>query len=790
MNAHSLRVLDFPRVRRLLADRAASAAGMRRLGRLEPQRDPQEVARRLSLVSEVRRILEDADLPVHGLPDLEPVLEEAAVAGAVLPGTRIWPVARSLEVVRRLKAFLHERREVLPGLAGLGQMLDSQGELRGEIERQIGPDGEVLNGATPALRKIRREQETVRQRILGQLQKMVRGMASAGSDPVVTLRNDRYVIQVRRDRQGDLRGVVHGQSGSGQSVYLEPQNVVPANNELAELRSAEEEEILRILTELTEAVRAVLPALEQNEETLGWIDSFYAAGKWSRDTDAVAALPAQDGGLVIRRGRHPLLEAALKAAGGAVVPLELALGGDGPRTLVITGPNTGGKTVALKTAGLFALMNQAGLHVPAAEGTALPLLRDVFADIGDEQSIEMSLSTFSSHMANVNEVLREAGPDTLVLLDELGVGTDPEEGAGLGKAVLAELTRKGALTIVTTHYGTLKVFAHENDGMENASLEFDRESLTPTYRFLQGVPGSSEALSIAQRLGFPDHLVEEARSHFAGGQESVEGLLHDLQERRRSLNEQAAELEEQRASAAAEREKLERRLGSLSEEKAQIKRDAMEEARRLVERSKAELSDLLGAVRHDGAEGRAAGRARTRLGEMGNELSRGLERDSAERGRPARPASPEEVQEGTPVAIPMMGWKGTALGPPGSNGKVAVSVGSLRVEVPVESLEIRNGVTAEKKPRRPALAERPEGTTRTELDLRGRTVEEALAEMERTLDGLTISGGTWIRVIHGKGTGALRAAVTGALQDDPRVKEFREGEPGEGGTGVTVVTLK
>jgi DNA mismatch repair protein MutS2 len=790
MNAHSLRVLDFPRIRQILAERAASAAGARLVGRLEPLGDAAEVARRLAVVSEVRRILEEADLPLHGLPDLEPVLDEAAVAGAVLPGTRIWPVARSLEVVRRLKGFLHDRREAVPGLAALGQMLDAQGELRGEIERQIGPDGEVLSGATPALRRIRRDQEKVRQRILDQLHKMVRGIAAGGADPVVTLRNDRYVIQIRRDRVGDLRGVVHGQSGSGASVYLEPSPVMPANNELAELRSAEEEEILRILTELTEAVRAVLPALKRNEDTLGRIDSFYAAGKWSRETDAVAALPSADGALVIRRGRHPLLEAAVKAGGGAVVPLDIALGGDGARTLVITGPNTGGKTVALKTTGLFVLMNQSGLHVPAAEGTALPLLRDVFADIGDEQSIEMSLSTFSSHMANVNEVLREAGPDTLVLLDELGVGTDPEEGAGLGKAVLAELTRKGALTIVTTHYGTLKVFAHESAGMENASLEFDRDSLTPTYRFLQGVPGSSEALSIARRLGFPPHLVEEARSHFAGGQESVEGLLHDLQERRRGLDDAAAELRGERAAVADEREKLERRLGALAEEKAKIKREAMEEARRLVERSKAELSDLLGAVRHDGAEGRAAGRARTRLGEMGNELARRLEAEAAERGRPARPAHPDEVVEGTPVAIPMMGWKGTALGPPGSNGKVAVSVGSLRVEVPVESLEIRNGVSAEKRGKRPAVIDRPEGTTRTELDLRGRTVEEALAEMERTLDGLVISGGTWIRVIHGKGTGALRAAVTGALQEDPRVKEFRAGEPGEGGSGVTVVVLK
>jgi DNA mismatch repair protein MutS2 len=789
MNRHSLRVLEFEKITEILAGLAASDAGARRVRALEPVADPERVAGRLACVSEVRRVLEDGDLPIHGLPDLEPVLAEAEPAGAVLSGPRIAPIARSLHVVARLRAFLHERRETVPSLAERGRGLDSLGELRGEIESRIGADGEVLDGATPALRRIRREKERLRGRILDQLRRALRGLGAADSEPVVTLRNDRYVIQVRRDRLGTLHGVVHGQSGSGASVYLEPSSVVPANNELAELRSAESEEIRRILTELTDRVRAVLPALVENERILADLDRFYAAGRWSQRVHGIPALPAEPGKLVLRRARHPLLEAANAADGRAIVPLDLRLGGDVPRTLVITGPNTGGKTVALKTVGLLAALNQAGLHVPAAEGTALPTFRDVFADIGDEQSIEASLSTFSSHMAHVNEVLREAGEDTLVLLDELGVGTDPEEGAGLGKAILAELTRKRALSIVTTHYGSLKVFAHESDGMENASLEFDRESLSPTFAFLQGVPGSSEALAIARRLGFPERLVQEARGHVGGAQERVEGLLHDLQERRRALDELRAQLETERADARAAGEKAERRLEGLRDERARMKRDAMEEARRLVERSKAELTELLGAVKAEGAAaGRAAGRARTRLGEMGKELGRELADGAVP--KPARPARPEEIAEGTPVAIPMMGWKGTALGPPGPNGKVAVSVGSLRVEVPVESLEVRGAPRAERRPRSGATVTRPNGEARTEIDLRGCTVEEAVGEVDRTLDGLVVTGGTWLRIIHGKGTGALRAAIAEQLRGDRRIKEFRTGEPAEGGTGVTIAVLK
>ncbi|NNE43940.1 MAG: endonuclease MutS2, partial [Gemmatimonadetes bacterium] len=768
-------------------------AGARLAHALEPGTDPAGIADRLAAVSEVRRVLEDSDLPIHGLPDLEPVLAEAEPDGALLPGTGVAAVAKSLHIVARLKAYLHERRELMPGLARRTQTLESLGELRGRIDQQIGPDGEVLDRATPVLRKIRREQEVTRNRLLEQLRRIVRGLASSDGEAVVTLRNDRHVIQVRRDRSSDLQGVVHGQSGSGASIYLEPSAVVPANNELAELRSAEDDEVRRILTELTAGIRAHLDDLIRNELVLADLDLLYAAGRWSRDVDGRPALPSRNGGVLVRQGRHPLLEAALQDEGGTLIPLTLELGGARPRTLVITGPNTGGKTVALKTVGLFALMNQCGLHVPAAEGTAFPVFRDVFADIGDEQSIEASLSTFSSHMAHVNELLREAGSDTLVLLDELGVGTDPEEGAGLGKAILSELTRNGSLTIVTTHYGSLKVFAHETEGMENASLEFDRDSLGPTYTFLQGVPGSSEALAIARRLGFPPHLVEEARQHVGRGQEKIEGLLHDLQERRRELEERTAELDAERADLERREEQIERRLDGLTDEKSRIKREAMEEARRLVERSKAELTDLLGAVKSDGTGGRAAGRARTRLGEMGNELQRGLAEETHTARAPVQPATPEQVTEGTPVFIPSMGWKGTALGAPGSSGKVAVSVGALRVEVPVDSLELRGDPAPAKsapRPKAPAVAARPEGESRTEIDLRGRTVEEAVDEVDRVLDGLVVAGGTWLRIIHGKGTGALRTAIGEQLGTDTRIKSFRSGEPAEGGTGVTIAVLK
>jgi DNA mismatch repair protein MutS2 len=702
-------------------------------------------------------------------------------------------VAKSLHVVQRLQRALHERRESLQELWSRVRGLAPLPELREQVDHHLDPEGEVRDNATPVLRKIRRDKERVRQQVNDLLRKLARSLAGPGADPVVTVRNDRYLLGVRRDRLQGTSGIVHGQSGSGQSVYLEPAPAVSLNNELAELRSAEAEEVLRILTELTEAVRLELPALVHNERILADLDATYAAGRLSRDLDAVPALPpAEGGGLELVRARHPGLALARIGSDEPVVPLDLALGGAAAPLVVITGPNTGGKTVALKTVGLLVLMNQCGLHVPAAEGTRLPVYRDVFADIGDEQSIEASLSTFSSHMANVNEMIAGAGPDTLVLLDELGVGTDPEEGAALGKAILAELRRLGAHGIVTTHYGSLKVFAHDTPGLENASLEFDRESLAPTYHFLLGVPGASEALSIAQRLGFPPRLVEEARTHVGGDAEAVEGLLQDLSDRRRELDALRAELEAERAAANEARARLEGKLESVKEERVRLKRDALEEARRLVERSKAELTELLGAVKADGAGGRAAGRARTRLGEMGKQFDRQLGAAAAEEGQPAHPARLEELVEGAHVRIPSMNWKGTVLAPPSSNGKVPVSVGALRVEVPATSLELISGGGTNGKPKvkRPALTGGPEGVAKTELDLRGRTVEEAVDEVDRTLDGLVVSGGTWLRIIHGKGTGALRTAVTAHLEDDPRVKSFRLGEPAEGGTGVTLVELK
>jgi DNA mismatch repair protein MutS2 len=803
LNRHSLHVLELERLRAALVDRATFGGGMRRIRALSPSAEADSIAVRLRSVSEVRRILEDSDLPIHGVPDLVEALAEAEPEGAILTGPRLAPVAKSLRVVQRLTAYLHERREALPELHGLSRGLSPLAELRELVDRHLEPGGEIRDDATPVLRRIRRDKERVRGQVNGLLRKLARSLAGPDGDPVVTLRNDRYLLGVRRDRLQGTTGIVHGQSGSGHSVYLEPGPAVALNNELAELRSAEAEEIRRILEELTGAVRAQLPALAANEEILSDLDSLYAAGRLSRDLDAVPALPSgSDGAVVLRRARHPGLALARLGSGDPVVPLDLELGGERPAALVITGPNTGGKTVALKTVGLLVLMNQCGLHVPAAEGTRLPLFRDVFADIGDEQSIEASLSTFSSHMAHVIEMLRGAGPDTLVLLDELGVGTDPEEGAALGKAILSELADKSARAIVTTHYGSLKVFAHDHPGLENASLEFDRVSLSPTYRFLQGVPGASEALSIAQRLGFPERLVEEARSHLGGEKEAVESLLQDLSDRRRALEERRARLEQELAAAAADREKLERRLRGVAEERARLRKEALEEARRLVDRSKAELSEILGAVKADGTEGRASGRARTRLGEMARSFDRQLGSAKADESRPARPARPEEIRSGVPVRIPGMGWKGTALGEPGSNGKVAVSVGSLRVEVPVDALEVLSGSPGNghaaaaarggkaAAARQPALVSGPEGTTTTELDLRGRTVEEAVDEVDRTLDGLVISGGSWLRIIHGKGTGALRSAVTEQLEGDPRVKSFRLGEPAEGGSGVTIAVLK
>jgi DNA mismatch repair protein MutS2 len=708
--------------------------------------------------------------------------------------------------------------------------LDALAELKSEIDRQIDPANEVRDDATAALRSIRRDQERVRERILGSLERVKRSLDSPGSDPVVTLRNDRYVIGVRRDRMGELRGVIHGRSGSGVSVYFEPAHVVPLNNELAELRSAEDEEIRRILTLLTAAIRARLGELRQNERILAELDAFYACGKLSRDLQAVPGQLSEDGSVVIRKGRHPLLEmshAEIARRSGSrtrvTVPLDLTLGGDSARILVITGPNTGGKTVALKTVGLFVLMHQAGLHVPAAEGTRFPILRDVFADIGDEQSIEASLSTFSSHMRNVIEVLKEADDKTLVLLDELGVGTDPDEGIALAKAILRELARAGAPTIVTTHYSSLKIFAHDEPGMENASLEFDRERLSPTYRFLQGVPGSSEALSIATRLGFPSHLVEEARDSLGPDRGAAENFLRDLQERLKKLEIDEALLAEERAGVRDSQRKVEERLARAREERAAVKREALAEARALIEGARSQLAEILETARGDAA-GKGGDRARTRLGELSRTLEGEEDRAREAAREPSRPARPEEIEEGARVAIPKMGWNGVVIGPVGSNGRVPVQVGSLRVEVPVSSLELREAARAVNgsSPRKAATPPReahspslgfpggsgstraaspesasrpvafvpPEMDVKTEIDLRGRTVEEAVSEIDRAIDGLVIAGGSFVRIIHGKGTGALRVAIGEHLKNDARIASFRLGDPAEGGAGVTIAVLK
>ena len=788
MNPHSLRVLEFAKIRSALVDRTTFDGGAQLASSLQPSSDGRAILNGLAEVSEIRRILEESDLPIHGLAYLPQIIDRAEPEGAVLPGVDLAPIARSLHVVARLRSFFHEWQEKIPRLAARAHDLSSLGVLRDQIDRCVDPAGEIRDTASAALRKIRRDQESLRQKLHERLAQVARQLTSPDAEATVTLRGHRYVVVVRRDRTKGLTGIIHGQSGSGASIILEPSQVVPLNNEMAELRSAEEEEILRILTELTAAVRRHVGELRRNEQILAELDLAHAKGKLSRDLDCVPALPSEREEVVVRAGRHPLLE--MRNGTRKTVPLDLLLGGDAPRTLVITGPNTGGKTVALKTVGLFALMHQSGLHLPTAEGTRLPIFEDIFADIGDEQSIEMSLSTFSSHLSHVVQVLEGAGPKTLVLLDELGVGTDPDEGAALGKVVLRELTQRGAITIVTTHYGSLKVFAHETDGLQNASLEFNRETLTPTYRFLSGIPGSSEAISIARRLGFPERLLDEARGMLGAEREDVEGLLADLRAKRAELEEASQHLARERAQLEEMQSKVEKRLAGIQEEKVRAKRDALEEARRLIDRSKAELNEILDAVRHDDA-GKAWGRARTRIGEMGRSVERELIVEERSR-EAARPANPTEIREGTPVSIPLLGWKGSALGPPGSNGKVLVAVGSFRLELPVTSLEIREPSPGERRVSAPSHAladDSASSAAKFEIDLRGRTVEEALDEVDRTLDGLVVRGGNWLRIIHGKGTGALRNAITERLKNDQRVKTFRMGEPAEGGGGVTIAVL-
>lgn len=861
----TLRMLEFPKIRDQVVALATFGLGKELASALEPLGDVVDVRRAQEETSEaVAYLWRRGEPPFGGLHDIRRAVARAA-AGAALDTDELLQVRDTADCVGRLRTSLLKAEGELPGvgetLAEVAERLVPMPGLVQEISRCLDDDGLVKDTASPKLRGIRQAIRTAQARVRERLDSLVRSSDKQRflQDAIVTLRNGRYVVPVKLEYRGQVPGIIHDQSASGATVFVEPIAVVELNNELRRLETDEEDEVARILQALSAEVGGRAEPLGASVESAGRLDFAFAKAKLSKKQDASAPLINGDARLRLRRARHPLLT-------GEVVPIDVELG-ESFRTLVITGPNTGGKTVTLKTVGLLALMTLAGLHIPVAEGSEMGLFMRVFADIGDEQSIEQSLSTFSSHMTNIVRILRGVEDGDLVLLDELGAGTDPTEGAALAMAILDELHRRGARTVATTHYSELKSYAYTNDGVQNASVEFDVATLKPTYRLMIGMPGSSNAFAIAERLGLSANVVGQARALVDEDKARIEDLIRSIEESEKEAKQGRAEsLQALKRARQAEGAVL-KLLEDAAQSRAKIVASAREEARSVVAQARREAEEVMKKLRQLEREREAAlaaapaiADAKTGLparqltGVPRNDLRgegtgeapasqpvtldetlralRGQLRrvaDELESGREPAGAGPAggwgaagsklavRLKAGQKVRLTRYGQTGFVLEPPKDGAaaapEVLVQVGVLKLTVPVAEVEpitegqaALTGVTsasgvagvsgldagqrfAAEMQGAGRLGREKSASISVELDLRGTRADEALAAVDKYIDDALLAGVPMVRLIHGKGTGALRRAIQDFLGERSQVLKYRNGSPEEGGEGVTVVTF-
>lgn len=781
MDEHALRVLEFPKVLELLAAETSVPPARERALALVPATTYEGALERLRTTAEMV-LLEQMgfELPLGGLSDIRPFLRQVAV-GQIVEPAGLLAVAEFLRAAMRSREAVLRLSDRVPRLARLaGAIADFRAEVR-TIEAAITRRGEVADGASEALAAVRRRLRQAVERFDALAQAALADAVRRGiaQEPLVTERNGRKVLPIKAEHRGQLPGIVHDVSSSGATVFVEPASLVEAGNIVRELQLAEEREVRRVLQRLAELLGRRVADIDAAVEAVAELDLLRAKARLAGRLGAALPAPGdgcdwleREGMVDLRRARHPLLR-------GEVVPIDISVGGALPG-LLITGPNTGGKTVALKTVGLLTLMAQAGLPVPCGEGSRLVAFERVYADIGDEQSIEQSLSTFSSHMRQIIGILRRADRGTLVLLDELGAGTDPVEGSALARAVLEALLDRGATVVATTHHAELKLFAHADPRVRNASVEFDVERLTPTYRLTIGVPGQSNAFAIARRLGLDEAVLERARSFLSVEHQQLEELLSDL---RREREEAAAlrELAEREAREVAElRRVLAEERAALERERADVLAEAHRRASELrdeVERELARLRRRLERERFDPEEAVAALRA----------LDAKLAEAKAEaRPRRSLPLPPRPLAAGDFVYVRGIPQPGRALGGVDSEGWVELQFGSARMRVHLDRIERVEAATGTPPVRLPEV---PRREVPLELDLRGQRTDEALARAESYLDDAFRAGLPFVRIIHGKGTGALRAAIREALAKHPLVRRLETPAPHEGGEGVTIAVL-
>ena len=789
MNTKALHTLEFDKIIEQLAGYASCESGKARCLSLEPSSSLAEINRLQSETeAAVSRVLKKGSVSFGSTYDIRASLKRLEI-GSALNIRELLQIAKLLENVALVRAWAKRERDTESDdiLSPMFQALEPMTQETAEIRRCIISEEEISDAASPALRQIRRNMRLASERIRTELTRIVSTSAKDFlQDQIITTRDGRYCIPVKTEHRAQVAGIIHDQSKTGSTIYIEPAAVVKLNNEIREWKLKEEQEIEVILANLSLALAEKTGFIRTDFDMMAELDFIFARARLALDQNASRPVVSDDGVIELRKARHPLIPKK------KVVPIDIRLGGSFD-LLVVTGPNTGGKTVSLKTTGLLTLMGMAGLHIPAADQSRIAVFSEVYADIGDEQSIEQSLSTFSSHMTNVVEFLRVADEHSLVLFDELGAGTDPTEGAALAIAILSSLHERGIRTMATTHYSEIKIYALRTPGVENACCEFNVDTLSPTYRLLIGVPGKSNAFAISRKLGLSEELIDEARSLLSTQDESFEDVISDLEMQR-------AQLEEERLAAANARIEIEKLRKDLKDKEAKLtmrKRDMLsessEEARKILQEAKDYADKTISWYAKRGGSTREMEAERTKLREEMDRLSKNV-KTVADGTNEKGTLTVKDLQVGDLVKVISLGLKGTVSTLPDSKGYLFVTLGVMRTKVRLDDLIKLD----EEEITAPGLKKTSSGkigmskslSVSPEINLLGKTVDEACTELDKYLDDAALAHLNTVRIVHGKGTGALRAGIHKYLKRNKHVQSFRLGEFGEGDAGVTIAALK
>lgn len=792
MNSKVLHVLEYNKIIEQLVDKATSEPGRKLCRELVPMTDIEQINLAQSETADaLSRIFKKGSTSFGGNKDLGMCIKSLEV-GSSLSISELLNIAALLENVNRIKAYGRSDREDTPEdtLSEYFDGLEPLTPLANEIRRCILSEEEIADDASPTLKHIRRSMALTNEKIHSQLASMITGSCRTYlQDAVVTMRNDRYCIPVKAEYKGQVSGMVHDQSSTGSTFFIEPAAIVTLNNELKELAIKEQKEIEVILADLSAQAGMHTDALANNHKLMTTLDFIFAKAFLAMDENGTMPIFNTEHHIRIRKGRHPLLNKK------KVVPIDIELGTDFD-LLIITGPNTGGKTVSLKTVGLLTLMGQAGLHIPALDRSELSVFTEVYADIGDEQSIEQNLSTFSSHMTSIVSILQNADADSLCLFDELGAGTDPTEGAALAISILDYLHDRGIRTMATTHYSELKVYALTTSFVENACCEFNVETLRPTYRLLIGIPGKSNAFAISSKLGLPDYIIEEAKNHITKDQESFEDLLADLENSRVTIEKERLEIASYKEEIKALEERLKSKNEKIDQSKEHILNKAHEEARQILQDAKDLADETIRTFQKAGTNTsmKELEKSRQKVRDKISEKNAKLSVSSSDKPT-HKLLKPNQLSLGDSVKVVSMGLTGTVNSLPDKNGKLFVQCGIIRSQVSLDDLvllEEKTNVSVDKLHRTGSgkLKMSKSYSVSTEINLLGKTVDEALSELDKYMDDAYLAHLPSVRIVHGKGTGALRKAVQNYLRRCKYVKDYRLGEYGEGDAGVTIAEFK